>query len=86
MQTIEDGQPFNLTTSKQKQAGELVIKSLRRGQTNRSEIVNKITEDVYDRKATSKAFLKNMVKSSNHSVISANRFHLALGQKKEVSI
>lgn len=86
VKNFDEGEPFNLTTSKQKKAGEIVIKSLRRGHTLKSDIVDKITAGVYDRRATSQVFLKNMVKSSNHCVISANRFHLALGQKKEVSI
>lgn len=86
MQDVEHGEPFNLTTTKQKKAGELVIKSVRRGRTHKSNIVEKITEEVYDRKATSEEFLTNMVKSSNHCITSVNRFHVALGQKKEVEV
>ncbi len=86
MKKIDEGEPFNLTTDKQKNAAELVIKSVKRGQTDKGKIVEKLTEEIYDRKGTSQTFLKNMIKSCNHCLQSVNRFGLVLGDRKEVKV
>lgn len=86
MKEIQEGDFFEATTHKQKQAIELVIKNLRKGQTDKGILVNKLNQEIYNQRKDCKTLIQNLAKSSNHYVNFKGKRNLVLGRENEVTV